>query len=819
MGELPIGRMVSDRILASSNSYLLTILSAPVASGKSTVLAEVASKVAGQRPVIFVRGGESNELDRNPAWEADPSALVIVDDADLVPTSLLDRLLRIANHGDISRSPKVILAFSSRPGFPMSSLLLRGRMSEFGQSDLALTHAEAASMLGLNVADMMSPDFRVLMRRTDGWVGAWGLIRNVLDSGQGIEAASRWLHGDTRELETYFSEQIMRPLPADLQRFITLTAPIWPLDAELAAKLHGDDGPSLLHKAYSSCAFLGRQQPGGPPPKPNPLFIEFLLGNGRREFPADQRAYFQAAGDWFLARTDWPRAAQNFVHAGMSDRAAELLSTKSDEIFARFGDVLLVQDDGNSIYGSLANVPQTGPAKDLIRGTILRGSPAIRRKKNGQLGFEEFLADFGRDDLQSVRSSADQWLESEAGTALQRATIANALAVSHLADLRLIDMQQALERATSASAKAKSPFLAAWSAMNWVFLHLERGNHVIAKQTLLTALQEPSVRGLVRHTVTIMLAACERMAGNVAYATELISGSIDLSSRHATSDTMVMGWATAAQCVRQIAGADEALSLLDRATKIAGRRSGERSQYHLRLFAIQMALQSGDRSRIGEMTNEIDQIRTLSSKAHLGRKFDEELRYTSARLFLASGNTREANAIVQPIVQRAHTSGRAKRWTEGMMIRVGAAIAEDNIDAACRLFWHGESGLGGGHSLHQLLMDERELLLPLIPSLKDQVTRAGFTTHQQRLVESLSRGNYVPALAVAPQAPTSLASPAALTRKESDIMRFVAGGLSNHDIGGRLGVSEGTIKWHLRNIYQKLDVKSRTAAIAKLAAG
>ncbi|MBR0784902.1 response regulator transcription factor [Bradyrhizobium iriomotense] len=55
-----------------------------------------------------------------------------------------------------------------------------------------------------------------------------------------------------------------------------------------------------------------------------------------------------------------------------------------------------------------------------------------------------------------------------------------------------------------------------------------------------------------------------------------------------------------------------------------------------------------------------------------------------------------------------------------------------------------------------------------------------------------------------------------LTDRERQIMRLVSEGLSNKEIGRRLTISVGTIKVHLHNIFQKLEISNRTllAAIA-----
>lgn len=54
----------------------------------------------------------------------------------------------------------------------------------------------------------------------------------------------------------------------------------------------------------------------------------------------------------------------------------------------------------------------------------------------------------------------------------------------------------------------------------------------------------------------------------------------------------------------------------------------------------------------------------------------------------------------------------------------------------------------------------------------------------------------------------------ALTERERQIMRLVSRGLSNKEIGRRLNIADGTIKVHLHNIFQKLEIGNRTALAA-----
>jgi len=54
-----------------------------------------------------------------------------------------------------------------------------------------------------------------------------------------------------------------------------------------------------------------------------------------------------------------------------------------------------------------------------------------------------------------------------------------------------------------------------------------------------------------------------------------------------------------------------------------------------------------------------------------------------------------------------------------------------------------------------------------------------------------------------------------LTARQRDLLRLVAAGHTNTQIARRLGISEGTVRTHLENIYGKLNVSNRTAAVTR----
>jgi len=54
-----------------------------------------------------------------------------------------------------------------------------------------------------------------------------------------------------------------------------------------------------------------------------------------------------------------------------------------------------------------------------------------------------------------------------------------------------------------------------------------------------------------------------------------------------------------------------------------------------------------------------------------------------------------------------------------------------------------------------------------------------------------------------------------LTARQWELMRLLAAGHTNTQIARRLGISEGTVRTHLENIYERLNVSSRTAAVTR----
>ena len=86
-----------------------------------------------------------------------------------------------------------------------------------------------------------------------------------------------------------------------------------------------------------------------------------------------------------------------------------------------------------------------------------------------------------------------------------------------------------------------------------------------------------------------------------------------------------------------------------------------------------------------------------------------------------------------------------------------------------------------------------------------------------RAVRAAFQGDAVLAPSVARRLLGQVRKPAqeALSERELDVLRLIAGGSTNREAAAQLFISESTVKTHLLHIYEKLGVRDRAAAVSE----
>ncbi|HEX2679664.1 MAG TPA: response regulator transcription factor, partial [Candidatus Dormibacteraeota bacterium] len=118
--------------------------------------------------------------------------------------------------------------------------------------------------------------------------------------------------------------------------------------------------------------------------------------------------------------------------------------------------------------------------------------------------------------------------------------------------------------------------------------------------------------------------------------------------------------------------------------------------------------------------------------------------------------------------------------------------------------------------------DDSSVFAALKAGARGYLTKDADAAEIQRAIEAVHRGDALLDPSVQRrliegfQAPATSAPayPDGLTQREVDVLRLIAGGLTNQQIAGKLFISEATVKTHINNIFSKANLRDRGQAVA-----
>jgi signal transduction histidine kinase/DNA-binding NarL/FixJ family response regulator len=138
----------------------------------------------------------------------------------------------------------------------------------------------------------------------------------------------------------------------------------------------------------------------------------------------------------------------------------------------------------------------------------------------------------------------------------------------------------------------------------------------------------------------------------------------------------------------------------------------------------------------------------------------------------------------------------------------------------------GLDGVGTLQRMRELGMEQRTILLSVLA--EDEQILAGLRAGARgyvvkdvaredlcRAIQTVHEGGSLVPPVVAERLLDHLdgAAPERLSPRESDVLQLLATGARNKEIAASLSISENTVRWHVANLHQKLDVTTRTEAV------
>ena len=194
---------------------------------------------------------------------------------------------------------------------------------------------------------------------------------------------------------------------------------------------------------------------------------------------------------------------------------------------------------------------------------------------------------------------------------------------------------------------------------------------------------------------------------------------------------------------------------------------------------------------------------------------------TLVRAHIAQGRQRpdeqpliQAQQLLDWLLQIAQSTGRAGHTIEIRVLQAMALQAKGDLSAA-RVALESALALAEPEGHVRTFVDEGKPMKALLMRLEISDTR--LRVYRDRLLAAFTAQSTFESTATSTENPQlkiqSLVEP--LSEREIEVLHLVAAGQSNNEIAASLIVSPGTVKKHLNNVFGKLQVSSRTQAVAR----
>jgi LuxR family transcriptional regulator, maltose regulon positive regulatory protein len=755
--------------------------------------------------------------------------LLVLDDYHVVVSPAVDQALAfVLDH--LPRRLQLAIATREDPNLPLARLRARGELAELRAADLRFTPAEAAEFLGRTMGLSLSAEHvAALEGRTEGWIA--GLQLAAL-SMQGEKDVARFIEsfaGSHRFVLDYLADEVLRRQPEDVEDFLLRTSVLDRLCGPLCDALtrgcapqpggssSSRGGQEMLEHLERANLFIVPLDDQRKWYRYHRLFAELLRQRlGRRDAASSASATLHVrASEWFEHNGLDIEAFLHAAAAGDIDRAERLAGSRAMPI--HFRGALI------SILDWLASLP----ASLLDARPSLRVLAAAMSLVAGRSTGVDAMLDAAQRGLQRIENGPLR-ARLTGRIAAARATLALS---RYQPDAIMEHSSRALEILPDDDLGFR--FTALWTQG---FAHFLRGDRDTANRRYADALAVSQASGDA-FSMQLSLCSLGRMqeldarlhlaAGTYRQALVLFG-----DHPHPNANEPHLGLArifyewnrldeAEAAGERSLGLAQQYDPAVDRfilcelvLARIAS-ATGRLDAAARRLDGLASAARSrGFLHRLPEIVAQ--QVRVLLRLGDLGRAAQladaAELPLSRARVLLARGEAHPALTVLE--AERARLT--AMGWRDELLaVKVLQALAlramrreDEALDVVGDVMKEVEA-----EGFTRLFVDEGR---PMADLLATAAARGIMPAGCSRLLAAFAAERPSSARTAAPAgAPLAQGLVEPLSERELEVLGLVARGLSNQEIGERLFIALDTVKGHNRRIFEKLDVKRRTEAIAR----
>ena len=777
-----------------------------------------------------------------------PDKLILVlDDYHVVDESAIDEALAfMLDH----LPPQMHLVITTRedPLLPLSRLRVRGQLNELRAADLRFTGEETAvflqKIMGLNLT---ADEITSLETRTEGWIAGLQLAALSMQGRTDIHGFIQAFAGDNRYIVDYLVEEVLQRQPAAVRSFLLQTAILDRLSGSLCEAVTGQaSGSQQLKMLEQGNLFVISLDDRRHWYRYHHLFADVLLAHMLREQPEQLPILHHRACQWYkenglladavrhafaandlacvadLAELAWPNMDRNRESTTWLGWVAKL----PDEVVrvrpvlnANYAWALLDGGELEAAEGRLQLAEQWLDDEKKTHNVPLAEITSADKEQLQMLpatiaAARTYLA-LALDDMPGTVKHARRALSLIPEEDYhRRGTPAALLGLAAWASGDLDEAYHSFSEAMTSYQKAGNILFAITGTYIRADIRLAQGRLHEAIKVYEQALQlaqeqgEPPLRGTAE--LHLGLSELHWEQGNVAAASHHLQKSEGLSEQAALPRWREQ-WCLAQARVKWAQGdLPGALELLEEAERLYIRGPVPDVRPIAALRAQVWAAQ-------GNLAAALAWVREqgLSAEDQLGylREFEQ---ITLARVRLAqyrhsqeTGLLDEAITLLARLRQAAEDGGRMGSAIEILVQQALAYEAQDNLPQALALLERALA-LAEPEGYVRIFTDEGQ---PMVRLLTQAAEQAILPDYARTLLAAFAAEWPAPAAQPAPPATQPLFEP--LSERELEVLQLVAEGLSNRQIAERLYLALSTVKGHNRIIYDKLQVKRRTEAVAR----
>jgi LuxR family maltose regulon positive regulatory protein len=730
----------------------------------------------------------------------------------------------------------IIIACRADPPLPLARLRARGLLFELRADDLRLTPDEAAMFLrqtfGLALSEQ---EISALEARTEGWIAGLQLAALAMRGQHDIAGFVAAFTGSNRYILDYLAEEVLRREPAHTQDFLLETAVLERLSGPLCRAVTGRaDAELMLLSLEQANLFTVPLDADRHWFRYHHLFADVLRHHLRRIQPDRVPELHRRASTWYEQQGYMPEAIRHALAAADFERAADLIGSVSRKLLAASEVTTLrgwieVLPDGvvrarpllSLMYAwvlALGNQVEAAEARLQDALQLLSGwnegqrSEAEYEALLGEARTLEALAAVGRGDFARAIDLSRQALDhTEADNVWLRSLNIHNLGLAYRSAGKEVEAMQALIEASRLAQAAGNLLLTLFALSNLAALQEIRGELRNAARTCQQLLQlatgkdgQPLPLAGLGH---LGLGKLCREWNELDKAARHLRRAIELGQQSETEGIVTDSFITLALVYQARRDFQAAHDMLQKARQFVERWGFPQMHLRLAAFEARLWLAQGDLERAVHWARESGlSVNDAPSEAL-------EIEHTTlARILTAQGAVDEAAYLLARMLTSAEAVGRMGRVMEILVLQSLVYHAQGDSSRALSTLERALS-IAGPEGYVRLFADEG----PPMAELLGQVSRRGspVSHHATRLLDAFDRR--APASAVSMLASeASYSSPLeALSEREFEVLSLIADGLSNREIAEKLVISIPTVKKHIENIHDKLNVHSRTQALAR----